>query len=248
MKGKVLFFGVIFLVCTLVLSGCRSAATKKPGATATIGGSKPISGTELKKIDKAVSEGEKAQLLKQLETKFENPETHYKLGKIYQLDGMWSKAENEYNTALSFDPVYREAQAAMVRTLLESGDRTKASLLADIYIGQAANNAAASLKLGLAFQKEGLDDYALGCYRTALNLAPNSAKINRQIGYYYLSKNQLDLAKEYLSRSFQLDPTQAEVAGELGRLGVAVQVPRKTEENVKKLDEIVEKSNKQVKP
>ncbi len=241
MRGNLLFFGIFFLVCTVVLSSCNSGAAKKPVA------GKPINRTELKKIDKAIAEDEKASLLKQLETNFENPDTHYKLGKLYQRDGRWNKADHEFSTALSFDPVHRESQAAKVKTLIDSGNQSKAALLADIYMGQTANNAAASLRLGLAFQKEGLDDHALACYRTALNLAPNSAKINRQIGYYYLSKNQLDRAKEYLTRSFQLDPTQAEVAGELGRLGVVVQVPRKTETDTKKLDEMVDKANKPAK-
>jgi hypothetical protein len=49
-----------------------------------------------------------------------------------------------------------------------------------------------------------------------------------------------------LSRSFQLNPNQPDVAGELGRLGVAVKIPRKTEKNTdaKKLDKMVEKSGK----
>jgi Flp pilus assembly protein TadD len=75
-------------------------------------------------------------------------------------------------------------------------------------------------------------------------MAPNSAKINRQIGYYYLSKGNKDVARDYLSRSFQLNPNQPEVAGELGRLGVAVKIPRKTEKSTKKLDKMVEKSEK----
>ena len=100
--------------------------------------------------------------------------------------------------------------------------------------------------MGLAFQKEGLDEYALGCYQQALHLAPSSAKINRQIGYYYLSKGDKERAIDYLSRSFQLDPAQPEVAGQLGRLGGAVRIPRKTQKNTKKLAKIVEQSDKRV--
>ena len=44
-----------------------------------------------------------------------------------------------------------------------------------------------------------------------------------------MSKNEKDVAKEYFKRSFRLDPTQSQVAGELGRLGVIVRVPRDTE-------------------
>jgi tetratricopeptide (TPR) repeat protein len=89
-----------------------------------------------------------------------------------------------------------------------------------------------------------LDEYALTCYQQALRLAPNSAKINRQIGYYYLSKGNKAQGKDYLSRSFQLNPNQPDVAGELGRLGVVVKVPRKVQKQTKKLDKIVEESDK----
>ena len=257
MTGRTGLIGFIITLCIVLLCGCN--ADTKPQTTNSKAStvqknipSKPIkparvSGAELKRIDKTTDE-EKVQIIKQLEGKFENPEAHYKLGKCYQADGMWSKAESEFSTALSFDPAYREAQAARVKVLLVSGDKGKAQLLAEDYMNQASNSAAGSLRLGLGFQKEGLDDYALVCYRQALTLAPNSARVNRQVGYYYLNKNQLDLAKSYLMRSFQLDPTQAEVAGELGRLGVVVQVPRKQESNTKKLDDMVDKANKPVKP
>jgi hypothetical protein len=60
-----------------------------------------------------------------------------------------------------------------------------------------------------------------------------------------LSKNNTVQAQEYLMRSFQLNPNQPEVAGELGRLGIAVKIPRKTETSTGKLDKIVEKTDKE---
>ena len=222
----------IFLLC-----GCNASTAKKTRNTR-------ISNAETKKIEKAaVAEQEKKQLQKQLEGKFEDPEAHYKLGKLYQAYGMWNKAENEFGIALSFDPVYHEAQAARVNVLLDSGDKAKATILADEYVTQASNSAAGSLQLGLAFQKEGLDDRALVCYKQALTLAPNSAKVNRQLGYYYLRKNQPEVAKKYLIDSFQLDNTQGDVAEELGRLGIAVQVRKPSEDTTKKLDAAVNRAN-----
>ena len=161
---------------------------------------------------------------------------------------MWTQAEYEYNPALGFDPAYRPAQAAMVKVLLESDNHPRAEIYSDIYLNQVSNSAAESLKLGLAFQRQALDEHALTCYRQALGLAPNSAKVNRQVGYYYLSRNEKDVAKSYLKRSFDLNRNQADVAGELGRLGVAVRIPLKTTENVKKLDRIIDRADKQNAP
>jgi len=188
---------------------------------------------------KTPAEIRRSELLSRLEKKFEDPQAHYELGHLYQDDGLWAKAQYHYSVALTFDPSHRPAQAAMVKALAAAGDVEKSKLSADIYLDQVSGSATESTKLALEFQKEALDEHALAAYKQALRLAPTSALINRQIGYYYLSKNNIDLAKEYLTRSFQLNPNQPDVAGELGRLGVAVQIPRKTGDP-KKVDKMVE--------
>ncbi len=221
--------GLALLVCALLFGGCDGGKAKAP---------------QVDEVKRTPAEEKKAKLLRRVDREFENPETHFELGQLYQADGLWSQAEHQYNITLNFDPTHREAQAARVKVLLESGDTAKAKLLADEYMGQASISAGGSLRLALAFQKQALDEYALACYQQALRLAPSSAKINRQIGYYYLSKNDKARAHDYLTRSFQLNPNQPEVAGELGRLGVPVRIPRKTEKRTKRLDKIVEESDR----
>ena len=222
------------LICAAMLSnGCNSFPLNK---------FKLGKSSQVDAIKNTPAEEKKAKLLKKLDKKFENPQTHYELGKLYQEDGLWAQAEYRYNCTLSFDPAHRGAQAAMVKVLQASGDQAKSELSAEIYISQVNASAAESLKLALAFQKQQLDDYALQCYQQSLRLAPNSPKINRQIGYYYLSRGDREQAKSYLTRSFNLDSNQPDVAGELGRLGVGVRVPRKAKKNTKKLDKIVDKS------
>lgn len=181
-----------------------------------------------KKLEPMTAEQKKAALNKQLDMKFENPQAHFELGQLYQTEGNWSKAEYHYNVALSFDPVNRPAQAALVKVLINNGDKAKAEQYARSYINQASISAMVSLQLAEAFHKQQLDNYALACYQQALHLEPNSPEVNRQFGYYYLDKNDKDHAKEYLSRSFQLNPNQSDVSGELGRLGVVVKIPKKS--------------------
>jgi tetratricopeptide (TPR) repeat protein len=227
--GKKISIGLALLACTFLLCSCSGKAREPKGVNKTI----------------SVNEKEKARLLKEIDKTYENVDAHYRLGQLYLADGLWSQAEHQQSIALTFDPVHRKAQAARVKALLGAGDNTRAQLLAEEYAKQASISAAASLELGLAFQDQNLDDYALKCYQQALQMAPNSAKINRQIGYYYLSKGNRDIAREYLTRSFQLNSNQPEVAGELGRLGVPVRIPRKkAAANTKKLDEMVDKSAK----
>jgi len=176
----------------------------------------------------------KAYLLRQLGKKFENPGVHFELGRLYQAEGEFDRAEYHYNVALGFDPAYRVVQAVMVKMLVDNGNAVDAQEYVDAYMSQASGSAMASLQLARAFANEGLDEYALAGYEQALRLGPDLPEVNKQVGYYYLGKADEDRAKEYLTRSFRLNPNQADVAGELGRLGVVVEVPQEPEEDVEK--------------
>jgi len=214
------FIFILLLCCVLllVLVGCESQEMKV---------------AEAERIRKLPVEARKANLQQSLDSRFENPVAHYELAQLYHAEGLWSKAEYHYNIALSFDPSNADAKVAMVKLFLDSGDTAKSKIHADIYVNQAGNSDIQSLRLAMAFQKQQLDEYALVCFQQALNLAPSSALINKQVGYYYLNKDDKDRAKEYFVRSFQLDPSQPEVAGELGRLGVEVRIPQKVDENAR---------------
>lgn len=222
-------FKILLMVAGLavIAGGCNSQQQK------TMYGEK-VSDKELS----GESEKEKAKLQKDIDRKYENPSAHYQLGKLYHSQGMWDNAEWEYNKALAFDPMHHDAQAALVKLEVDKGDKTKADVVANMYITQASVSAKHSLLLGRAFQDRGLDEYAVTCYKQAYNLAPNSVAINKQLGYYYLAKKDNAAAEMYLRKAFELDPTQSEVAGELGRLGVQVQMPTKEAKQAKKIDKI----------
>ena len=228
------FFKILLVVVVL---GLISAGCNEKQKTAT---GEKISDKELN----GETEKQKTVLLKDLDKKYENPKAHYELGKLYHSQGMWDNAEWEYNKALAFDPMHHDAQASMVKLLVDKGDTAKSAVIADMYMSQASVSAKHSLLLGRAFQDRGLDEYSLACYKQAHNMAPNSVAINKQLAYYYLLKKDNANAEMYLRKTFELDPTQAEVAGELGRLGVQVQLPTKKTMNAKKLDKIAEEQEK----
>ena len=198
------------VVCAIILCGCPPTQTARVGQA-----SRTRTATDIRKVE----------LLRQLDKKWEDPATHFELGQVYHSSGDWVNAERHYNYALGFDPAYRDAQAAIVKLQLDKGDQSKAEWAANTYITQVASYPEQLLALGAAFEKQGLYDYALRCYNDALKSAPDSDKVNRQLAYYYLNRNQKEHAKEYFIRSFELNPNQSDVAGELGRLGVAVKIP-----------------------
>ncbi len=210
---------VALLACVVILVGCKGPDAKLPESDTT----RIVSVTD-----------KRAGLLEELDRRFQNPDVHFDLGQSYRNDGLWTQAEYHFEAALRFDPAKRPAQAAMVKLLTDSGHEAKASARAETYVKQLESSWKETLKLGNAFREEGVDEHALACYQQAVRLSPESPGPHKALGYYYLSKNNKEAAKEYFKQSFRLDPSQAAVAGELGLLGVAVRVPRDAENQTEK--------------
>ncbi len=177
------------------------------------------------RVDPDLFESEKVQLQNRIDRKFDDPQAHYQLGKIYQRQGLLERAAWAFTLALQFDPVHYAAQAAKVCVYKDLRQTDRMAVAAELYIDQAGGSAESLTLLGRAFQAEGLGDYALVCYQKALDRAPNSALLCKQLGFFYLSKQDLAKAEEYLRKSIQIDPYQPDVAEQLGRMGVIVQVP-----------------------
>lgn len=223
---------ILFLMFAFLAVGCGYFGFK-------------AAGPESQKVGPTPAEREKTKLLSRVDSKFDDGQAHYQLGRLYQADGLWNKAEYEYNLAMSFDPVNWRAQVAMVKLLQQRGRQDKSETYADISIKRVSGSAESSFLLGKAFQAEGLDRYAVTCYQQALARAPESASVNRQLGYYYLSIGDEAKAREYLKRSFELDRYQPEVAGQLGRLGIVVQARPQPTKETEKIEKAAAKEEKQ---
>ncbi len=214
-----LFLLVLFSVTALLAPGCHSGLSSSPAADPT--GTVPSEQTEM-------------QLLAEVERKFENPAAHYDLGVFYHRSQQWTKADYHYNLALGFEPAHRAAQAGLVKMYADRGDAAKAEQYASRFMQAAGRNANESLRLAWEFEKLGLNAYAMRCFRTALSAAPDSFEVNKQMGFYYLGKGDNANAKQYLQRSFELNPRQPDVSGALGRLGVVVESPESPPMTVEK--------------
>jgi Tfp pilus assembly protein PilF len=178
----------------------------------------------------------KAELLKELDSKFVNPRAHVELAKIYQDEKQLDEAEYHYSTALSFDPVSWPAQAGIVKIKQLKGSRHEAAVAAEVYINQVAASGERSLKLAIAFDLQKLDEYALTCYQQALRLDPESARVYKHIGYFYLDRGDEAQAEKNFVKSFNLDRLQPDVAKELGRLRVTIELPQKAPRDSKASD------------
>ena len=116
-SSRVFPFAIILLLCCaflLVLLGCESQQAKEARA---------------EKMRKLPAEARKVSLQESLESKFENPEAHFELAQLYHAEGLWAKAEYHYTIALNFDPANAEAQAAMVKLFIDSGERLNPKIM-----------------------------------------------------------------------------------------------------------------------
>ena len=99
-------------------------------------------------------------------------------------------------------PVWSSCSSTAARRPRPSSSPTATS-------NRRASSVRETLRLGWEFRQLKLDDYALRCFRQALDADPNSFEANKQIGFYYCEKNDTVKAKQYLLRSFELNPAAA---------------------------------------
>jgi Tfp pilus assembly protein PilF len=201
-------FAVVLCTIGLTAGGCKTPAPN------------PAQGDARKSVSLAPTEDE-GVLLAEINNDFSNADLHYRLGRIYHQKGKAASAEFEYERALVFDPLCFDAQAALVKLWQDSGNAAKADQQADMYIDRAGNPKNL-IGLGAAFHRQGLIEQAKRCYELAIQRDPNNALAYKQLGLYYLTKKDKASATQMFTKSFELDPYQADVAQELGRLGITV--------------------------
>lgn len=201
-------FMFVAVLCTVgfIVAGCGPKPNPPGDARSTV------------KMAPAEDEG---ILLAEINKDFSNADLHYRLGRVYHQKGKAASAEFEYERALVFDPLCFDAQAALVKLWQDSGNAAKAEQQTDAYIDRAGN-AKNLIGLGAAFHRQGMFEQAKRCYELAIQRDPHNAIAYKQLGLYYLSKNDRTNATQMFTKSFELDPYQADVAKELGRLGVTV--------------------------
>jgi tetratricopeptide (TPR) repeat protein len=221
-RTSVLVF-VLLLCCAFLFVGCD-----QPQADATT----------IARQENVSADARKAELLELLDRKFENPSAHFEVARLYHAEGLWAKAEYHYNVTLGFDPTHAEAKAAKVKLFLDAGDSAKSKTYADEYMNQAASSAIQSLRLGVAFQNQQLDGYTLDSYQQAISLEPDSAPVNRRMGFYYLSRGDKTRAKEHFIASYRSDNGQPDVAHELGKLGVELRIRPQAAANAQEPDKM----------
>jgi tetratricopeptide (TPR) repeat protein len=198
--------GLMLTVALALIAGCQPAPTDS------------LAGLS--------AEQQKQKLYDQIESRYEIPQAHYKLGQIFEREGELRKAGYHYETAADFKPYFWAAQAASVKVYLDARMPDKPARLHGKW-ATMASSADDCLSLAKAYELVGLTAQAKAMYDKAENVAPKSAKAFKASGYFYLAGKDKATAETKFRRSFELDPYQSDVSAELGKMGVIVQSPRK---------------------
>lgn len=173
---------------------------------------------------KVVGPDTEQTLLAQIDQKFESPEAHYKLARLYHAQQQWIKAEYEYNIATGFLPLNKWPEAGLVKMYEDWGRADKAQAAMDKAL-RACVTDEDMVMFARALQKENLLRHAQACYEYALAVAKNKGGIYKEMGYYYLAIGDKVRAEEAFRKSLEIRPYQPDVSAELGRMGVKVVAP-----------------------
>lgn len=179
---------------------------------------------------KPVGPDTEESLLMQIDQKFENPDAHYKLAKIYHSQGQWIKAEYEYNIAIGFAPVNKWPEAGLVKLYEEIGKPDQAEA-AKAKAMRTCTSDSELIMLAKALQRETLHLHAQSVYEYALTVAKNKGGIYKEMGYYYLTIGDKVRAEDAFRKSLEIRPYQPDVSAELGRMGVKVVAPEIVHQN-----------------
>jgi Tfp pilus assembly protein PilF len=163
-------------------------------------------------------------LKQQIDLKFESPDAHYRLAKLYHAQKSWVKAEYEYTIAIGFAPLNKWPDAGLVK-LYEDWNRKENAVAAAEKSMHSCFTDEDLIMLAKAFQQEGLLKHAEGCYEYALTVAKNKGGIYKEMGFYFLSLGDKVRAEEAFRKSLEIRPYQPDVSTELGRMGVKVVAP-----------------------
>lgn len=179
---------------------------------------------------KPVGPDTEESLLLEIDQKFENPDAHYKLAKIYHSQGQWIKAEYEYSIAIGFAPVNKWPEAGLVKLYEDTGKPDKAVVSRDKAMRTCTSDKEL-IMLAKALQRENLNLHAQSVYEYALTVAKNKGGIYKEMGYHYLTIGDKVRAEDAFRKSLEIRPYQPDVSAELGRMGVKVVAPEIVHQN-----------------
>lgn len=155
---------------------------------------------------------------KVLETKPDDAEAHYNLGRALQELGEMDEAVTNYHKALQIKPDFVEAHYNLGVALQELGKLDEAIASYHKALTVKPDFAEVHCNLGIALQKLGKLDEAVACYHAALQIKPNFVEAHSNLGSVLQKQGKLGEAIASYHKVLQIKPDYAEVHCNLGSL------------------------------
>lgn len=166
-----------------------------------------------------------------------NPgQAHYTLGVAYSKKGDMTKAEEEYQKAVLYNPNLGEAYANLGAIY---GDQGKHQLALEYYqkaLEKGTDSAFIFYNLGIEYYNHGFLDESQKMCELSLSLRENDPKVHYLLGETFLRKRMINEAIQAYKNTVRFDPQSASA---FYRLGTIYQQMGEKEEAIKNLEEFV---------
>jgi Flp pilus assembly protein TadD len=144
------------------------------------------------------------------------PIAHNNLGNAYQSAGMFDKAIEHFQTALSLKPDYVKAHNNLGNAYQSAGMFDKAIEHYQTALKLKPDYAEAHNNIAVIYMSKDQFSKAIEHYQTALRLKPGNAESHYNIGLAYHAEDLLDKAIEHYQTALRLKPDVAEAHKNLG--------------------------------
>jgi tetratricopeptide (TPR) repeat protein len=144
------------------------------------------------------------------------PIAHNNLGNVYQSQGLYDRAIEQYQAALRLEPDFAEAYYNLGVAYQYQGLYDLAIEQYQATLKLRPDYVRAHYNLGIAYQYQGLYDRAIEQYQAALKLWPYYAEAYNNLGNVYQSIGLNDMAIEHYLAALKLRPDLAEAHFNLG--------------------------------
>jgi tetratricopeptide (TPR) repeat protein len=168
-------------------------------------------------------------LEKSVKADYENPASHYWLGRCFEAQGKLEKAIFEYGLAVRFGPSVDNLNIALVRALYNFGEQEKSMQATRQFLAHREGRAGDFYYIAEQFHEQGMDDQAILAYQHAQQVEPRNPEPSLRLADFYQSLGEPELARNCLVQAMKIDPTYPGLARKLGEQHYQVEIPQPTQ-------------------
>jgi tetratricopeptide (TPR) repeat protein len=165
-----------------------------------------------------------------------NPDVHYVVGNLFDADGRFDQAAQAYQRALSLDPEFTAARAALIKSQFRRGDLDGALKEALKLAEEAPTSGEAQLQAGELLLRKGDNAAAIAPLEKAVKLLSGSADANYYLGRAYQFTGRPDDALAPYKKAVELNPQNLDFRTTYGLL---LGVNGKPQEGIVELKKVV---------